>query len=328
MNFVDTARIFIKSGDGGGGHSSFRREKFVSMGGPDGGNGGRGGDVIFRVSPHLNTLIDFKFKRRFEAENGERGSWSNCTGRNGKDTIIRVPLGTVVKDAETDEVIADMTEKEQETVVLRGGIGGRGNSEFVTATNQAPRECEPGKPGKECWVNLEMKLLADVGLVGFPNAGKSTLISVLSAAKPKIADYPFTTLIPNLGVVRVSEDMSFVVADIPGLIEGASQGKGLGIQFLRHIERTRVLVFLIDANSTDYLRDYAILSRELTEFSPMMDEKRRIVCISKMDSAIEELRPELEHLDFPGYGAPLIISSVTGESMDKLKWMMWNALTA
>lgn len=326
MNFVDIARIYIKSGDGGNGHLSFRREKFVPKGGPDGGNGGRGGDVVFKVDSQLNTLLDLRYKRHFKAENGAAGSWSTRTGRDGKDIVIRVPLGTVVRDAETGDILADLTEKEQETVVLRGGIGGRGNAEFATSTNQTPRHAESGKPGEELWVELELKLLADVGLVGFPNAGKSTLISVISAAKPKIADYPFTTLIPNLGMVRLQDEMSFVVADIPGLIEGASQGKGLGTQFLRHIERTRVLVFLIDATSDNPLRDYEVLSKELREFNPDMEEKRRIVCISKIDSTIEEMHEELKAIDFPGFGQPLLISAVAGDNIEKLKWMMWEAI--
>lgn len=326
MNFVDTAKIYIRSGDGGKGHVSFRTEKFVPMGGPDGGNGGRGGDVIFKVDPHINTLLDFRFKRKHEAQNGVAGSWSNRTGKDGKDCIIKVPQGTVVKHLETGIVLADLVNPDDEVVVLVGGIGGRGNAEFTTSVNQAPRNSEPGVPGSELWVELELKLLADVGLVGFPNAGKSTLISVISAAKPKIADYPFTTLIPNLGMVRLGEEMSFVVADIPGLIEGASQGKGLGTQFLRHVERTRVLVFLIDAESRNPLADYNILRNELIEFNPDMKDKRSIVCMSKMDASIDELREELLAIDFPNAGHPILISSVTNENIKELTWKMWQAL--
>ncbi|MFN8367055.1 MAG: GTPase ObgE [Candidatus Kapaibacterium sp.] len=327
MNFVDTATIYIKSGNGGNGHVSFRREKFVPKGGPDGGDGGRGGDVVFVVDSNQNTLLDFRFKRKFVAENGVNGSWSTMTGRDGKDMRIKVPKGTIVRDVETQEILADLTDDFQEVTVLRGGRGGLGNAEFATATNQAPREAQPGREGKELNVELELKLLADVGLVGFPNAGKSTLISVISAAKPKIADYPFTTLIPNLGMVRMDMEKSFVVADIPGLIEGASQGKGLGAQFLRHVERTRVLVFLIDATSEHPLEDYEILCNELRQFNTDLDSKQRIVCISKIDATIEEMRPELRTINFPGFGYPLLISSATTENIEKLKWMMWAAVS-
>lgn len=327
MNFVDTAKIFIKSGDGGNGAISFRREKYVPKGGPDGGNGGRGGDVVFRTNPHLNTLLDFRYKKKFIAQDGANGRGSRWTGRDGEDAIVQVPPGTVIRNAETGEIIADLTLPNHDTALLVGGMGGRGNSEFATAVNQAPRHAEDGKPGEEVMVELELKLLADVGLVGFPNAGKSTLISVISAAKPKIADYPFTTLIPNLGMVRVGEEKSFTVADIPGLIEGAHTGRGLGTQFLRHVERTRVLVFLIDANSDDHLRDYEILRNELRLHNPDMEHKKRIVCISKLDTTIEEMREFVSTLDFPGYGKPKLISSVTRESIDELVWDMWNAIT-
>ncbi len=327
MNFVDTARIYIKSGNGGRGHSSFRKEKFVPKGGPDGGGGGRGGDVIFRVDPHLNTLIDFRFKRKFLAANGSEGSWARKTGRDGKDVVIRVPQGTVIRDNETKEVLADLVDRGQEVILLRGGLGGRGNSSFATPTNQAPRHCEPGVPGEERNVELELKLLADAGFVGFPNAGKSTLISVVSAAKPKIADYPFTTLIPNLGIVSVGEEMSYVVADIPGLIEGAHMGKGLGAQFLRHIERTRVLVFLLDAQSEDLKKDYAVLRKELHSHNADLDHKRRIICLSKCDTIDEERRAEISKLRFDRK-TPMLISSVEGMNIDTLKWKMWEAIKA
>ena len=322
MNFVDTARIFIKSGDGGKGHSSFRREKFVPKGGPDGGSGGRGGDVVFKVDPHLNTLIDFRFKKKFLAENGNAGSWARKTGRDGRDIVIRVPQGTVVRNAETQEILADLTDRDQSIAVLHGGMGGRGNSSFTTATNQAPRNHEPGIPGEECMVELELKLLADVGLVGFPNAGKSTLISVISAAKPKIADYPFTTLIPNLGIVSVAEDKSFVVADIPGLIEGASSGKGLGTQFLRHIERTRVLVFLLDAQSEDPAKEYEVLRKELAQHNPDLEHKQRVICCSKIEMVDSDRRHELEHSVIDGL-TPLCFSSLGNDNLDTLKWRMW-----
>ncbi len=325
MNFVDTARIYVKAGDGGRGHSSFRREKFVPKGGPDGGNGGRGGDVVFRVDPHLNTLIDFRFKRKFLAKDGAAGSWARRTGRDGSNVVIRVPQGTLVRDAESQEVLADLTTANEQVVLMRGGQGGRGNAAFTSATNQAPRHQEPGIPGDERWLELELKLLADVGLVGFPNAGKSTLISVISAAKPKIADYPFTTLIPNLGIVSVAEDKSFVVADIPGLIEGASQGKGLGTQFLRHVERTSVLVFLIDARSADPKADYNVLRKELAQHNPDLDRKQRIICLSKVDELDEEEQAALKSLKIDRR-TPLLISSLDGTNIDDLKWRMWKPL--
>ena len=238
MKFIDFARIYVKGGDGGAGTMSFRREKFVPKGGPDGGNGGRGGSVILRANAHLNTLLDFQFKKQYKAERGAHGLGKNQTGKSGGDLVIDVPVGTIIRDLATAEVLGDLAKDDDKLVVGRGGFGGRGNGEFATSTNQAPRQYEPGEPGEEREVELELKLLADVGLVGFPNAGKSTLISVISAAKPKIADYPFTTLVPNLGIVRVDAGASVGVADIPGLIEGAHEGKGLGIQFLRHVERS------------------------------------------------------------------------------------------
>ena len=246
MKFIDIANIEVKSGNGGKGHISFRREKFVAKGGPDGGNGGKGGDLIIKGDNHLSTLLDFKYSKVYEAENGVDGGKNLCTGRNGKDRIIKVPVGTLVKNTETGEVIADIIEAGQMEIIAKGGSGGKGNAEFKNSINQAPRYAQPGIPGVEMKITLELKLLADVGLVGFPNVGKSTLISVVSAAKPKIADYHFTTLVPNLGVVKIAESKSFVIADIPGLIEGASDGKGLGHQFLRHVERTKLLVFIND----------------------------------------------------------------------------------
>ncbi|MCX7736872.1 MAG: GTPase ObgE [Candidatus Kapabacteria bacterium] len=327
MKFIDLAKIVIKSGDGGNGHISFRREKYVPKGGPDGGNGGKGGDVVFVVDPNLNTLLDFKYKRFYKAENGKPGGKSNKTGKNGKDIIIKVPPGTIIKDAVTEEVIADLSLNSDKVTVLYGGAGGKGNAEFATPTNQTPRYAEEGKPGEELEVILELKLIADVGIVGMPNAGKSTLISVISAAKPKIADYPFTTLIPNLGIVKIDLDKSFVVADIPGLIENASEGKGLGIQFLRHVERTNVLVFLIDSLSENPKKDYKILLNELKKYNPKMLEKNRIICLSKVDALTEEDRKKLTKLSFGKYEPkPLLISSVSGESIDKLKKMLWEII--
>lgn len=327
MKFIDFAKIVIQSGDGGNGHISFRREKYVPKGGPDGGNGGKGGDVVFVVEPNLNTLLDFKYKRYYKAENGKPGGKSNKTGKNGKDIIIKVPPGTIIKDSATEEVIADLSLNNDKVTVLFGGAGGKGNAEFATPTNQTPRYAEEGKPGEELEVILELKLIADVGIVGMPNAGKSTLISVISAAKPKIADYPFTTLIPNLGIVKIDLDKSFVVADIPGLIENASEGKGLGIQFLRHVERTNVLVFLIDSLSENPKKDFLTLINELKKYDLKMLEKKRIICLSKVDALTDEQRKKLIKLKFDKKESePLFISSVSGESIERLKNLMWEFL--
>jgi GTP-binding protein len=324
MKFFDIVNIFVKSGDGGNGHISFRKEKYVPLGGPDGGNGGRGGNVVLVASRHINTLVDFKFKRKFEAENGRNGGKSLCSGRWGKDTIIKVPVGTLVKNKE-DEIIIDLTEHDQEFVVAKGGNGGFGNAMFTTSTNQAPRNANPGLPGQEFDLVLELKLLADVGLVGMPNAGKSTLISVISAAKPKIADYPFTTLVPNLGIVSAGAGNSFVVADIPGLIEGAAEGKGLGIQFLRHVDRCNVLVFLISAESEKLVEDYNILLKELETYNPDMLYKKRIICISKCDILPESQLKKLAKLTFGEKNTPkMMISSVMNWKMDELKYLMWD----
>ena len=328
MKFVDYSKIFIKSGDGGPGHVSFRKEKFVPKGGPDGGNGGKGGNVVFKVDPHMNTLLDFRYKKHFNAENGKPGGKARKTGKSGKDIIIRVPGGTILKNVETDEIICDLTEAGEEFIAGKGGIGGRGNAEFTTATNQAPRYADPGRPGVEMEVLLEMKLIADVGLVGFPNAGKSTLISVISAAKPKIADYPFTTLVPNLGIVKIDYTKNFTVADIPGLIEGAAEGKGLGIQFLRHVERTRALVFLVDCWSETPVEDYETLLNELVKYNPDMARKQRIICITKTDTidkdSLEKLQDEL---DFSNTDAKvLFISSVAGIGLENLKNSIWSIL--
>lgn len=329
MNFVDTASIVVRSGNGGKGHISFRREKFVAKGGPSGGKGGRGGDVVVVADSQLATLLDFKYKKEHSAEDGNPGEASNRTGRSADNCIVRVPTGTILYDAQTEEVLADLDTDGEQVVIAVGGIGGRGNAEFATSTNQAPRYCEPGRPGEEKSLRLELKLVAEVGLVGFPNAGKSTLISVLSDAKPKIADYPFTTLVPNLGVVGVGEEKSFTLADIPGLIEGAHEGRGLGVQFLRHIERTSVHVFLIDCQSDDFERDYKVLCNELEEYSPGLSGKTQIVCISKVDILGDELKSELKKsvgkMKFGGHKARLI-SSVSRAGLDDLVWEMWNAL--
>src|SRR3990170_3536635 len=287
MQFIDEAKIHVHAGDGGNGCISFRREKFVPKGGPDGGNGGNGGHVIIRADKQLNTLLDFKYRRHYDGERGEHGRGKKQDGRWGKDVVLKVPCGTIVRDSQTGEIVADLVENGQEVTAVRGGKGGRGNSEFATSTNQAPRIAEPGTSGEEREIALELKLLADVGLVGFPNAGKSTLISVISAAKPKIADYPFTTLEPNLGVVDMGDYKTFVVADIPGLIEGASEGAGLGDRFLRHVERTKLILHLVDVSSIsgrNPVEDYKIINRELAAYNEDLALRPQVVIATKIDS--------------------------------------------
>ena len=314
--FVDRAKIFVASGHGGSGCVSFRREKFLPKGGPDGGDGGDGGNVIIVGDPHMRSLLDFKGGKHFRAQRGEHGKGANRHGRKGKDVIIRVPPGTMVYDADTGELLADICSPDDRVVVARGGKGGKGNARYVTPTHQAPREWEPGEPGEERTLILELKLIADVGLVGLPNAGKSTLLSRLSKARPKIADYPFTTLHPNLGVVKYKNYTSFVIADIPGLIEGAHEGKGLGHEFLRHIERTRALVILIDVQSEDPLQDYRTLFHELESYNPALLHKPRIVTFSKVDTLPPEQRKHPAERQFRE--PVLYISSVTGEGLDTL----------
>ena len=326
MKFVDEVSIYVKAGDGGGGAISFRREKYVPKGGPDGGNGGRGGNVIFKADRQLNTLLDLRYRHEYKAEAGVKGGGNGMDGRAGKDLIIRVPLGSVVKVAGQKRKLIDLTEDGQEFIVAKGGLGGRGNRVFKTSTNQAPRYAEPGTKGEEKDLHLELKLLADVGLVGFPNAGKSTLISVISAAKPKVADYPFTTLTPNLGMVRYKEGKSFVVADIPGIIEGAHDGKGLGIQFLRHIERTGVLVILIEATSEDPLAEYTLLLNELESFSKKMTKKKKLVALTKTDLLEEAAVRGLKKLKF-GRGVKVFaISAVAGVGIPDLLEGIWSKL--
>lgn len=309
---------------------SFRREKYVPKGGPNGGDGGDGGDVIVRVDKQLNTLLDFKYKAHYRAGRGEHGKGGMKTGKRGKDVVLRVPCGTVVQDAETGEVLADLVNNADACIVAGGGSGGRGNTHFATSTNRAPRYAQPGSPGEERELQLELKLLADVGLVGFPNAGKSTLISKISAARPKIADYPFTTLEPNLGIVRYKNFKSFTVADMPGLIEGAHEGKGLGIQFLRHIERTRVLVFLIECTSPDVKRDFDALLNELRMFSESLGEKPKVVAITKIDMATDEIRRltgnRRRMKDRFGAIPVCGISALTGEGLPELLDVMWKQL--
>ncbi len=324
MKFVDIVDIFVQSGAGGNGHVSFRKEKFVPKGGPDGGDGGRGGDVVLLVDRQLTTLLDFRYNRSYIAPDGQNGMKSRKTGKSGESFIIKVPIGTLIKNSETGEVIVDLTEDKQEFVLTKGGNGGWGNHQFATATNQTPRFANPGLLGIELNITLELKLLADVGIVGLPNVGKSTLISVISAAKPKIADYHFTTLVPNLGMVRVSNNQSYTIADIPGLIEGASEGKGLGFQFLRHIERTGVLLFMIDSLSEDPINDYNILKNELITFSPELENKTQIICFSRIDALTEDRLEELKSLKFNDANPEIkFISSVAGIGLEELKYLLW-----
>ena len=330
--FLDRAVIHIASGNGGDGIISFRREKFAPKGGPDGGNGGRGGDVLFVANSNLSTLLDFRYRQHYRADNGKNGAGSNWTGKSGKHITVQVPCGTLIHDDETGTLLADLTEPGQEVVLARGGDGGRGNAEFTSSTIQAPRYREEGRPGVERKLALELKLIADVGLVGFPNAGKSTLISSISAAKPKIADYPFTTLVPNLGIVSLTDDpamrsqQSFCVADIPGLIEGAHEGKGLGFQFLRHVERTEVLVYLLDPLSEIAPKDqFKMLRKELKLFNKELDTKERIICFTKMDSLTDEEKATFRKTKLRGEAVPHCISGVSGEGLDDLKYAMWQA---
>ena len=326
-NFVDYVKMFLASGNGGNGSMHLHREKYVPKGGPDGGDGGRGGHIILRGNPQFWTLIHLKYKKHIRAEEGESGSGSLRHGRNGKDIYLDVPLGTVAKDAETGEVLFEITEPGEEQIIVKGGRGGLGNANFKSATNQTPRYAQPGELGVEGWFILELKILADVGLVGFPNAGKSTLLSTVSAARPKIADYAFTTLEPSVGIVNYYDDKSFVMADIPGIIEGASEGKGLGHRFLRHIERNSVLLFLVPADSKDILAEYKILLKELKKFNPELLDKQRILAVSKSDMLDEELKREIKpHL--PRKIPTVFISSVAHEGIKELKDLIWKTLNA
>ena len=324
-NFVDYVKIYCRSGKGGRGSSHFRREKYIPKGGPDGGDGGRGGHVYLRGNRNYWTLLHLKYERHIMATNGESGSAKRSSGKDGEDRVIEVPCGTVVYDAETGEFICDVTEDGQQVMLLKGGRGGQGNSHFKTATRQAPRFAQPGEPMQEMTVIIELKLLADVGLVGFPNAGKSTLLSVVSAAKPKIANYPFTTLEPNLGIVSYRDNRSFVMADIPGIIEGASEGKGLGLRFLRHIERNSLLLFMVPAEADDIKKEYEILHNELVKYNPELLDKRRVLAITKSDMLDEELIESLSQ-DLPE-GIPYVfISSITGLGIVELKDLLWKEL--
>lgn len=320
--FVDYAKIVIKSGDGGNGAATFRREKYVAAGGPDGGDGGRGGDIYFEVDPNVNTLIDFRYTKKFKAENGQNGSGSHRFGKSGEDCIVKVPLGTIVKDAETGKVIVDLSKEGQKELILKGGRGGKGNSHFATSTRQAPRFAIDGEKGKEKEVILELKLLADVGLVGFPNVGKSTILSRVTAATPKIADYHFTTIDPNLGVVKTEYGDSFVLADIPGIIEGASEGIGLGTQFLRHVERTRLLLHVIDVAGTegrDPIDDFNKINDELKKYSEKLSERKQIIVANKIDSMQDDINMKnLENLAKEKNLEMYKISAVTGEGLNEL----------
>jgi GTPase len=323
-NFVDYVKIYCRSGNGGAGSTHYHREKYIAKGGPDGGDGGQGGHVILRASNNYWTLIHLRFARHVFAEHGASGSGARSSGKAGANVYIDVPVGTVAFDAETGEFLCDVSEPGQEVILLKGGRGGLGNWNFRTATNQTPRFSQPGEPLEERKVVLELKLLADVGLVGFPNAGKSTLLSVVSAAKPKIADYPFTTLEPNLGIVSYHDNQSFVMADIPGIIEGASEGRGLGLRFLRHIERNAVLLFMVPADSTSIHQEFKILLNELAQFNPELLDKQRVLAISKADLLDEELREEIRR-DLPEVPWAFL-SSVTGEGIAELKDLLWKEL--
>lgn len=320
--FVDEAKIYVKAGDGGNGCVSFRREKFVPKGGPDGGDGGDGGNVVMVVDPNENTLIKFRYRHRFRAERGENGQGAKKFGHNGEDVIISVPLGTIVRNAATNEIIADLSEQTDRVIVAVGGRGGRGNARFATPTHQTPRRSDPGWNGEEFDLHLELKLLADIGLVGFPNAGKSTLLSRVSSAHPKIADYPFTTLQPNLGIVTYGDLKSFVMADIPGIIEGAHEGKGLGLQFLKHIERTKLLLFMIESTSEDPIGDYHKLLGELESFSATLLEKPRLAAITKTD-----IVPSEDELSKPDLGIETFyISSANGSGIQSLIYRLGDML--
>ncbi|MGL4363757.1 MAG: GTPase ObgE [Bacteroidales bacterium] len=324
-NFVDYVRVFCRSGHGGPGASHLHREKFVDKGGPDGGNGGRGGHIIIRGNSQHWTLIHLKYRKHIHADDGIRGGSALSTGSDGKDIILEVPLGTIARHAETKEILLEITEDGEEKILLKGGRGGMGNAFFKSSTNQTPRYSQPGEEGQEDWFILELKILADVGLVGFPNAGKSTLLSVVSAAKPKIADYPFTTLEPNLGIVRYRDYKSFVMADIPGIIEGASEGRGLGIRFLRHIERNSILLFLVPADAEDIKKEYKILLSELKKYNPEMLDKKRILAISKSDILDDELRSYIKKTlpkDIPS----IFISSIAQSGITELKDTLWKVL--
>ena len=325
--FIDYVVIEVKAGDGGSGAVAFRREKYVPKGGPAGGNGGKGGDVILEAHHNLHTLLDFRYKKKYSAADGQIGGSSLKDGKSGDDIIIKLPVGTIVKDFKTGEVLFDLENDKKKVVIVRGGKGGKGNSNFATPTNRAPRFAEEGRPGEFKKVILELKLIADVGLVGFPNAGKSTLISNISSARPKIADYPFTTLEPNLGIVKYKDFETFTVADIPGIIEGAHKGKGLGHKFLKHIERTGIILFLIESTSENYEKDYKILFNELKSYSDKLTKKKILVSLSKADLCDEQKLNKLKRLGLKGIKKkPLVFSSITGYGLENLLDALWKAM--
>jgi GTP-binding protein len=326
-NFVDYVKICCRSGKGGAGSAHFRREKFVPKGGPDGGDGGRGGHIILGGNAQLWTLLHLKYRKHVIAEPGQSGMGALKTGSQGHDEVLEVPLGTIARDAETGEVACEITEDGQEFILVPGGRGGLGNNHFKTSTNQAPSYAQPGEPGKEEWKILELKMLADVGLVGFPNAGKSTLLSAVSAAKPEIADYPFTTLAPNLGMVRYRNDRSFVMADIPGIIEGAAEGKGLGHRFLRHIERNSTLLFMIPCDTKSIKGEYAILENELRKYNPDLLDKRRLLAITKCDMLDQQMMEEMK-AELPDGIPAVFISAVSMLNIDVLKDMIWTSINS
>ena len=326
-NFVDYVKIYCRSGRGGAGSTHLRREKFVAKGGPDGGDGGRGGHIILRANRNYWTLLHLKYSRHVFAGNGESGGKARSFGKDGEDKVIEVPCGTVVFDADTGKYICEVTDDGEEKILLKGGRGGLGNWHFRTATNQTPRFAQPGEDAQECTIILELKLLADVGLVGFPNAGKSTLLSAVSAAKPKIADYPFTTLEPNLGIVSCSDSRSFIMADIPGIIEGAGEGKGLGLRFLRHIERNSLLLFMIPADAKDIAKEYEILLKELETFNPELLDKGRVIAVTKCDMLDDELMEAIK-AELPKDVPSVMISSVTGMGVTELKNVLWDILNS
>jgi GTP-binding protein len=323
-NFVDYVKIYCRSGNGGAGSAHLRREKFIPKGGPDGGDGGRGGHIILRGNSQMWTLLHLRYRRHIFAGNGEPGSVQQSTGADGEDIIVEVPLGTIARKENSDEILFEITDHGDEKILAKGGRGGLGNVHFKSATNQTPRYAQPGEPGIEDAFILELKILADVGLVGFPNAGKSTLLSVVSAARPKIADYPFTTLVPNLGIVSYRDDKSFVMADIPGIIEGAHEGKGLGIRFLRHIERNPILLFIVPSDSRNIREEYEILVNELREYNPELLDKKRLLGISKSDMLDDELKDEIRK-DLPDISR-VFFSSLSGEGITTLKDMLWKLL--
>jgi GTPase len=325
--FIDYTEILIKAGKGGNGVVTFRREKYVPKGGPSGGDGGRGGHIYIEAHHNLSTLLDFRYHKKYLAEDGGDGASALKHGKDGEDIIIKVPVGTIVKDAESNEILFDLDADNKIVMIAKGGRGGKGNSNFATPTNQAPRYAQQGKEGDERKIILELKLIADVGLVGFPNAGKSTLISTISAARPKIADYPFTTLEPNLGIVRYKDFQSFTVADIPGIIEGAHEGKGLGLKFLRHIERTKILLFLIDITSEDPQKEFTTLLNELKSYSPELAKKMKVVSLSKADLVLEDKKKKLARRKIRNADSKtLVFSSATREGIDDLIDFLWESL--